>query len=428
MADVTSHRTMARLRLLQSASFWESARIAVESLGKNKLRSFLTLLGIILATSTLIAVTSFVNGMNVYIATKLSDMGSNGFRVMRIVFIGDWDPKKFLEMQRRNPQIKPVEYEFIKANARLLSDVGLETFKSVTVSYAGESVRSVDMQGITANVPSLSDIEVGTGREISDSEVRRHAAVTFIGPDVATKFFTGVDPIGKTIKIDSIPYTVVGVSKAKGSVFGQSQDNFVMIPVYSYFKTYGNSIHDDIAIFAKALNPNQVDEAKDEVRMLLRAFRHTKPGDDDTFSIFGSDTLSNAWHNLTGAIAGMAFGVVSVFLVVGGIVIMNIMLAVVTERTYEIGIRKAVGARRQDILNQFLVESAVLATIGGLIGVLAAYLLTVIVKNTTPLPMVMPLVSVVVGVGLSSAVGLFFGIYPARQASKLDPIAALRAE
>ncbi len=428
MADVTTQRTMPRPRLLQSASFWESARIAIESLGKNKLRSFLTLLGIILATSTLIAVTSFVNGMNVYIATKLSDMGSNGFKVVRIAFIGNWDPKKFLEMQRRNPQIKPVEYEFIKENARLLSDVGLETYKSVTVGYAGETMRSVGLEGVTADIPSLSNIEVGTGREISDTEVRRHAPVAFIGTDVSDKFFTGVDPIGKVIKVDSIPYTVVGVAKAKGTVFGESQDNFVMIPVYSYFKTYGNSIHDDIAIFARATNPDQLNEAKDEVRMLLRAFRHIRPKEDDTFSIFGSDTLSNAWNNLTGAIAGMAFGVVSVFLVVGGIVIMNIMLAVVTERTYEIGIRKAVGARRQDILNQFLVESAVLATIGGLIGVLAAYLLTVIVKKTTPLPMVMPLISVAVGVGLSSAVGLFFGIYPARQASKLDPIAALRAD
>ncbi len=201
-----------------------------------------------------------------------------------------------------------------------------------------------------------------------------------------------------------------------------------MIPVYSYFKTYGIRLNDDLSIFAQAIDPDHIDEAKDEVRMLLRAYRHIRPGEDDTFSIFGSDTLSNAWHNLTGAIAAMAFGVVSVFLVVGGIVIMNIMLAVVTERTYEIGIRKAVGARRQDILNQFLVEAAVLATIGGLIGVLAAYLLTEVVKHATPLPMAMPLVSVILGVGLSAAVGLFFGIYPARQAAKLDPIVALRAD
>ncbi len=416
------------MRSQRSASFWESARIALESLSKNKLRSFLTLLGIILATSTLIAVTSFVHGMNVYIATKLSDMGSNGFRVVRIAFIGNWDPKKYLEMQRRNPQIKPEEYEFIKQNSKLLSDVGLETDKNVTISHSGETMQSVDLEGVTADIPSLSNIEVGTGREISDMEVRRHAPVAFIGNDVAEKFFSGMDPIGKTIKADGIPYEVIGVAKAKGTVFGQSQDNFVMVPVYSYFKTYGNNLNNDIAIFAKATNPEQIDEAKDEVRMLLRAYRHLGPAEDDTFSIFGSDTLSNAWNNLTGAIAGMAFGVVSVFLVVGGIVIMNIMLAVVTERTYEIGIRKAVGARKQDILNQFLVESAVLATIGGLMGVLAAYLLTVIVKAATPLPMEMPLVSVVIGVGLSAAVGLFFGIYPARQASKLDPIVALRAD
>jgi len=369
-----------------------------------------------------------VHGMNLYIATKLSDMGSSGFRVMRIVFIGNWDPKKYLEMERRNPQIKPEEYEFIKANTRLLSDVGLETDKNVTIGYAGQTMQTVDLQGITANIPSLSNIEVGTGREISESEIKRHAPVAYIGNDVAEKFFSGADPIGKTIKADGVPYEVIGVAKAKGSVFGQSQDKFVMIPVYSYFKTYGNGLHADVAIFGKSIDPDHVSEAQDEVRMLLRAFRHTAPGQDDTFSIFGSETLSNAWTNLTGAIAGMAFGVVSVFLVVGGIVIMNIMLAVVTERTREIGIRKAVGARRQDILNQFLVESAVLAAIGGLIGVVSAYLLTVVVKNLTPLPMEMPLVSVILGVGLSAGVGLFFGIYPARQASKLDPIVALHAD
>jgi putative ABC transport system permease protein len=415
-------------RISHSASFWESARIAVESLGKSKLRSFLTLLGIILATSTLIAVMSFVHGMNLYISTKLSDMGSNGFRVMRIVFIGNWDPKKYLEMQRRNPQIKPEEYEFIKANALLLNDIGLETFKDVTISHKGQTMRQVEMAGITANIVSLSDIEIGSGRAISEEEVRRHAPVAFIGSDISDRFFSGQDPIRKTIGVDGVPYEVVGVAKAKGSVFGQSQDKYVMVPVYSYFKTYGNGLHNDVALFAKAIDAQHMEEAEDEVRMLLRAYRHLRPGQDDTFSIFGSDTLSTAWNNLTGAIAGMAFGVVSVFLVVGGIVIMNIMLAVVMERTHEIGIRKSVGARRQDILNQFLVESAVLAATGGLIGVIIAYLLTLLVRNITPLPMEMPLFSVVLGVGLSALVGLFFGIYPARQAAKLDPIVALHTE
>jgi len=409
-----------------SASFWEATRIALDSLRKNKLRSFLTLLGIILATATLIAVMSFVNGMNVYISTKLSNMGADGFRVVRIAFIGNFDPKKYVEMQRRNPKLTPAEYEFIRNNATLLKDIGMETWKSITVAFNGATMQTVDLEGITDNIPAMSNIEVGAGRAITDTEVRRHQRVAFIGSDVSNKFFEGRDPIGKTIDIDQVPYEVVGVAKPQGSVFGQSQDKFVMVPVYSYFKTYG--LHNDLAFLCKAIDPQHIDEAEDEVRMLLRAYRHIKPGEDDTFTIFASDTFAQAWQKLTGAIAATAIGVVSVFLVVGGIVIMNIMLAVVTERTYEIGIRKSLGARRQDILNQFLVESALLSALGGLTGVTIAYAMTVLVRNITPLPMEMPLLAVLLGVGLSATVGLFFGIYPARQASKLDPIVALRAE
>ncbi len=411
-----------------SASFWEAARIAIDSLNKNKLRSFLTLLGIILATTTLIAVMSFVQGMNVYIATKLSDMGSDGFRVVRIAFIGNWDPKKYVEMQRRNPQISPTEYQFIRDHATLLRDIGLETWKSVVVAFAGQSMSSVDLEGVTDNIPAMSNIEVAAGRAITDGEVRRRAAVAFIGNDIREKFFEGRDPIGHTIQVDGVGYQVVGVAKPQGSVFGQSQDKFVMIPVFSYFKTYGMGLHNEIQLQCKARDPQHLDEAEDEVRMLLRAYRHVRAGQDDTFTIFASDTFAQAWQRLTGAIAATAIAIVSVFLIVGGIVIMNIMLAVVTERTHEIGIRKSLGARRQDILNQFLVESAMLAASGGLAGVIIAYLMTVLVRNATPLPMEMPLVSVVLGVGLSAAVGLFFGIYPARQASKLDPIVALHSE
>jgi putative ABC transport system permease protein len=298
----------------------------------------------------------------------------------------------------------------------------------VTISFKGGTMQRVELDGITAAIPAISNLEVAAGRAPSETEVQRHEPVAFIGQDVNEKFFSGVDPIGKNILVDGVQYEIIGVAKAKGSVFGQSQDKFVAIPIYSYFKTYGLNLHTDMALFAKAADSTRLEEAKDEVRMLLRAFRHLTPRDDDSFTIFGSDTLSNAWQNLTGAITGMAFGVVSVFLVVGGIVIMNIMLAVVTERTREIGIRKSLGARRRDILNQFLVESAVLAIIGGLIGVAAAFLVTVVVRNATPLPMEMPLTSVALGVGLSAAVGLFFGIYPARQAAKLDPIVALQSD
>lgn len=418
---------MARSRSFRpSASFWEAARIAVDSLSKNKLRSFLTLLGIILATTTLIAVTSFIHGMNLYISDKLSNMGSDGFRVVRMAFIGNWDPKKFLEMQRRNPQIKPEEYQFIKANATLLKDIGMEGGQTVKVNFAGQVMPNVSLQGITENMPAISNIEVEFGRSISSMEVQRHAAVAFIGNDIRDKFFHDRDPIGKTIQVDGVPYEVVGTAKAMGSVFGNSQDNFIMIPIQSFFKTY--TPRRGLELVAKAIDQQHLSQAEDEVRMLLRAYRHIRPNQDDTFVIFASDTFLTAWQNLTGAIAATALGVVSVFLVVGGVVIMNIMLAVVTERTREIGVRKSLGARRKDILNQFLVESGILAGTGGLIGVILSWLLTVIVKHTTPLPMAMPLTAVFLGVGLSVLVGLFFGIYPARQASKLDPIVALRAE
>jgi putative ABC transport system permease protein len=409
-----------------SASFWEATRIALDSLRKNKLRSFLTLLGIILATTTLIAVTALIHGMNLYIAEKVSNMGSDGFRLVRMAWFGPWDPKKFFEMDKRNPQIKPEEYEFIKERATLCKDVGMMTQRRTRVSFRGESMWDVNIQGITDNIPAMNNVQVETGRSLTYEEVRRHAPVAFIGNDVRAKFFENKDPLGKTINVDGQPYEVVGVAKTLGSVFGNSMDNFVMIPIQSYFKTYGSQR--GIAIVGKAIDQGRLNEAQDEVRVLLRSYRHLGPAQDDNFSIFASETIVSLWERLTAAIAGMAIGIVSVFMVVGGIVIMNIMLAVVTERTHEIGIRKSLGARRRDILNQYLVESATLSGIGGLVGVVVAWTVAVLVRNTTSVPMALPYTSVAIGVGLSATVGLFFGIYPARQASKLDPIEALRAE
>jgi putative ABC transport system permease protein len=409
-----------------SASFWEAGRIAVDSLRKNKLRSFLTLLGIILATTTLIAVTALIHGMNVYIAEKVSNMGADGFRVVRMAFFGDFDPKKFLEMQRRNPEFKPVEYEFVKSEARLLKDIGMMVSRQARVTYKGQSQEQVNIQGITDTIPAINDVQVDLGRSVTYEEVRRHAAVAFIGNDIRTAFFEGVDPLGKTIAVEGNPYEVVGVAKTLGSVFGNSQDNFVMIPIESYFKTYGS--HTGIRLVAKAIDQPHLMESEDEVRVLLRSYRHLTPGQDDNFSLFASDTIVSLWERLTAAIAGMAVGIVSVFMVVGGVVIMNIMLAVVTERTHEIGIRKSLGARRRDILYQYLVESSVLSAVGGLAGVVLAWLVAFAVRNLTSVPMALPWTSVIIGVGLSATVGLFFGIYPARRASMLDPIEALRVE
>jgi len=409
-----------------SASLWEATRIALDSLRKNKLRSFLTLLGIILATTTLIAVTALIHGMDRYIADKVSNMGADGFRIVRMAWFGEWNPKKFFEMDKRNPQIRVDEYEFIRSKATLLKDIGMMTARQARVAYKGNSVEGVTVNGITDNIPAINNVQVGIGRGITYDEVRRHMAVAFIGNDIFTRFFDGRDPLGKTISIEGDPYEVIGVAQALGSVFGQSQDNFVMIPVESYFKTYG--ARNGIRLVAKAMDQQHLVQAQDEVRVLLRSYRHLGPAQDDNFVIFASETFVTLWEQLTKTIAAMAVGVVSVFMVVGGIVIMNIMLAVVTERTREIGIRKSLGARRRDILNQYLVESAVLAGAGGLIGVGTAWLIAVAVRTFTSMPMSLPASSIAIGVGLSSVVGLFFGIYPARKASKLDPIEALRAE
>ncbi|MCW5977451.1 MAG: ABC transporter permease [Bryobacteraceae bacterium] len=408
------------------ASFIEAVVVALASLRSSKLRSFLTLLGIILSTTTLIVVMSVIHGMDVYIAQNVSDMGVDGFRVVRMAFLGNWDPKKYLELLRKNPQIIPSEYEFLKERVTLTREIGIRADRREKVNFRERLLDAVQLIGGTPNFCPLTSTDVATGRFFTEAENQRRLNVAFIGNDLRVEFFPNVDPIGKVIQIQGRPFEVIGVAKTQGSVFGQSKDNFAVIPIDTYFKMYGS--RSGMAIVALAQDRYRLAQAQDEIRMLLRAFRHLRPGQEDNFAIISSDALVGAWDQLTGVIAATAVAVVSVFMVVGGVVIMNIMLAVVTERTHEIGIRKSVGARNQDILNQFLVESSVLAASGGLLGVILAVALTLLGGQLTPVPMSVPMTAVVIGVGLSAAVGLFFGIYPAQRAAKLDPIEALRVE
>jgi len=353
-------------------------------------------------------------------------MGTDGFQVVRMAFIGNYDPKRFLAMQKKNPQLSVDEFEFLKDRATLLREIGMQASRAGKVQYQGDSLDDITITGGSANYGILGNIELTSGRFITDTEDQRRLPVAVIGNDIRERFFAGADPIGQTIKLDGKPLTVVGAAKAKGSVFGQSQDGYVLIPIHTYFQYYGSRT--GIRYVAKAVDRNTIMQAEEEVSMLLRAYRHLQPKQDDTFSVISSDALLTAWDQLTGVIASTAVAIVSIFMVVGGVVIMNIMLAVVTERTREIGIRKSLGARRSDILNQFLVESSMLAAAGGLLGVVIAWVVAIVVRNITPVPMAVPPSSVVIGVGLSTVVGLFFGIYPAQRAARLDPIEALRAE
>ena len=408
------------------ASIAESFKLAIDSLRSSKLRSFLTLLGIILSTTTLIAVMAIIHGMDVYVANKIADMGAGGFVVVRFAFLGDWDPKQFLEYMKKNPELSVEEYQFLKEKSTLIKEIGMDCETNAKVTYKARHEDGADLHGGTENNALLQNVNVATGRYFTQGEDQNRRQVAFLGVDLKEKLFPDSDAIGKTVEIEGRPFEVIGVAKRIGNVFGQSQDNFVMIPVESYFKTYGARM--GIRLVAKAIDQQHLVQAQDEARVLLRSYRHLGPAQDDNFVVFASETFVTLWEQLTKTIAAMAVGVVSVFMVVGGIVIMNIMLAVVTERTREIGIRKSLGARRRDILNQYLVESAVLAGAGGLIGVGTAWLIAVAVRTFTSMPMSLPASSIAIGVGLSSVVGLFFGIYPARKASKLDPIEALRAE
>jgi putative ABC transport system permease protein len=395
-------------------------------LRSSKLRSFLTLLGIILATTTLIAVMSVIHGMDVYIAEKVSDMGADGFRVERFPMMGRFDPKKWVEMLKKNPQLSEDEFDFLRSRATLSSTMGMQSSRRVTVNCGKEMIEDCRLTGVSTNIGMITNTKTAVGRFLTDPEDRRRLPVVFIGNDLKDKFFPNVDPVGKVIDIQGRPFEVVGVAVAQGTVFGMSRDNFAMIPIQTFFKMYGARM--GLGYACKALGREHLFQAQDEIRMLLRSSRHLRPNQEDNFGLFSSDSLVAQWDQITSAIAATAIAVVSVFMVVGGVVIMNIMMAVVTERTHEIGIRKSVGARQRDILNQFLVESSLLAAVGGLIGVLLAYGVAIAVRNFTPVPMEVPYSAIVIGVGLSATVGLFFGIYPARTAAKMDPIEALRVE
>lgn len=408
----------------------EAIRIALETLRAHKLRSFLTLLGVIISVCTLVAVVSLVGGVNSYVATKIGRLGLNTFTLQRFSLHEYTDRQAFQRAMRRNPILHMSDYRFLQREAKLPIAVSAFIFGGFngtgTVKANGNSMDSVNLRGVSPSDISMVTFEVAQGRFLDHYDELHRSLAAFIGPDLVKHLFPGVNPIGRHLIASGHRFRVVGVATPQGNVFGHSLDQFIIIPITTYRKLFGNQ--DSIGISFKVANSSLINPAIDEVRLLMRARHHLAYSSRDNFGIIGSSAVMDLWHRLTGAIAAVMVGVSVVFLVVGGIVIMNIMLAAVTERTREIGIRKALGAKRRDVLWQFLVESAVLSSLGGLLGILAAWLFTTIAGHLTPIPFQLPLSAVIMALVISTAVGLFFGIYPAAQAAKLEPIVALRAE
>lgn len=410
--------------LKRGVLFREPVGVALETLHQHKMRSFLMLLGIILSVSTLIVVISLISGVNQYIADRVANLGSNVFLLTRFPLITD--VQELVKAERRNKKVTWEDYEALRDNMRLPLRLGVEQRTAAKVRVGSQGLDDTSIRGVTANMVDIDSETPRDGRYITEGDDQSRAPVAMIGNDLATKLFPNVDPIGREILIDGRPFQVVGIGKAIGTAFGQSQDNFAYIPIQTYFKMYGT--YDTIWVNIQANGPDWMERTQDEARAIMRARRHLSPIETDNFGILDSATLMQLWKNLTGVIATAMVGVVSVFLVIGGVVIMNVMLATVTERTREIGIRKALGARRGDILLQFLIEAAVMAAAGGTIGVLVAYGIAVLMRTTTSVPMNVPFVAVIIAEVISAAVGIFFGVYPARKAAGLQPIEALRQE
>ena len=402
----------------------ESFKLALASLRAHKLRSVLTLLGVIFGVFTVVAVASVIEGANKYIAEKIADMGSNTLSIEKFGIITSFE--EFLEANRRNKDLTLDDVRYLRERMTLANYVGASGNASSEVKYGNERMSNINVRGVTASMAYIDTVQPEFGRYLSDMEEERSRYVAMIGADVADRLYGRREVIGQEIKIEGLPFEIIGVAKAQGSVFGQPQDEFVVIPVTTYQKIWG--ARRSLSISVKGPENAKFADLQDQVKMLMRTRHRLNYSDKDTFGIITADAINDLFKSLTGVIATVALGVTSISLVVGGIVIMNIMLVAVTERTREIGIRKSLGARRKDILLQFLIESVVLSAFGGLIGLGIAYGISWLLVKFTPIPAAMPFWAVAMALIVSSATGAIFGIYPAWKAARLDPIVALRAE
>jgi putative ABC transport system permease protein len=401
----------------------EIVGIALGAIRANKLRSFLTLLGTIIGVTSVIFVVSVVNGLNRYVSDKILQAGSNVFYLDKWGFFTSQDD---YQIRKDWPEVTLEDAEAVALGvyAARMVVAGSETREPVR--FRTKVLKGVDVHGRGAGYEVIDDLTIDQGRHLSELDDQRRRTVCVIGPEVVDGLFPGLDPIGRPIRIGEQTYEVIGVTKAKGKLLGQSQDRFVTMPVRTFQKF--KQERGEIVVQIKSIDQQSLETAIQETRLIMRGRRHLGPGRPDNFGITTADTWMDFYRNLTGGIFIVTIGVAAISLIVGGIVIMNIMLVSVTERTREIGVRKALGARRRDVLTQFLVESTTLSLSGGLIGIVVGVSMAVLVGAFTPLPTAISVPAVVGGILMSSLIGVFFGSYPAARAARLDPIEALRYE
>ncbi len=405
--------------------FLEAAFIALGAIWANKLRSFLTVLGNIVAVTSIIAVVSLVQGMNAYVTDAIvSGVGADNFTIQRMPLIRTQEDE---DRVRNNPRVTMDEATAVRKYGENIGAVAGEATARAVMTYRSESVDGAQVQGVSRDYIYFSTFDVERGRLISPAEIDAVRPVTVLGWDVADKLFGPAEALEKVISIGNTHFRVIGVSKKKGSAFGNSQDNFAIIPLGVFQKMFGSRMF-GLQLLVKPKSPDLVKVAMDDATVAMRMERRLRPAARDNFGMFTSDTILGIYHAATNGIFAVLIGVVALSLVVGGIVIMNIMLMVVSERTREIGLRKALGARRRDIVWQILTESVTLSTFGGVLGTGFGFILALIISKLSPLPAAVQVWSVAIGIGITAIVGLFFGLYPAMRAAKLDPIEALRRE
>jgi len=404
--------------------FSEAVKLALQSLWANKLRSILTLIGVVMGVASVIMVITLTNTANDYMGTKITGYGADVFTLDRAGLV--FNAEEYFKFQKRKI-IKYEDYEAIRDGCTDCKEVGALLSKTTNVVHNAQSSTDTGVRGYTATMFSLNNINVALGRALTEGDVEHATRTAVVGYDIVDNILGDGDPIGKEIRVDGEPYMIVGVGERQGKTFGQSQDNWVAIPITAYQHTYGSN--DTLTVYARANGDSQaMSRAEDEVRVIMRTRRHDAPGAEDSFELQTNDTFLDLWKQISQLFVFIVFALASISLVVGGIVIMNIMLVSVTERTREIGVRKALGARQRDVLMQFLIESGLMATLGGVIGILIGIGVAALITQIFSVTVNVSLGSVLLGMFMATGTGVFFGVYPASKAAKLDPIVALRSE